>query len=473
MNQTSMQLPDGPSGPLWLRRLRFINWILRPFEVMEARAKKYGDIFAIAKNASPPMVYLSNPAAIEQVFANPELFDTSSGNDILLPLVGANSLFLLDGMKHQRQRKLLMPPFHGDRLRTYGQTIWEITTQVTNQWQVGQSIIVRASTQEISMGVILSAVFGLDGGERYDRLRKLLTSLLETVSSPLSSMVLFFPSLQKEWGKWSPWSRFLQMKQQIDDLLIAEIQQRRVETQNLSSSRDDILSLLLAARDEAGQPMTDEELRDELLTLLFAGHETTASALAWAFYWIDRLPEVKEKLQAEIDSLGSHPDPSAIAKLPYLNAVCCETLRIYPIAISPFPRILKVPMEIGGYQFEPGAIVVISVYLTHQREDLYPQPKQFKPDRFLGRQFSPYEFLPFGGSNRRCIGAAFALFEMKLVLANILANYDLKLASDRPVKPTRRGLTVAPPANMRMIVRQKIGDRRDTGDRRRRLVTSN
>jgi len=446
------RLPDGPSGPLWLRRLRFINWILRPFEVMEARAKKYGDIFAIAKNASPSMVYLSNPAAIEHVFANPECFDTSGGNDILLPLLGANSLILLDGMKHQRQRKLLMPPFHGDRLRTYGQTIWDITTQVTSRWQVGQPITVRASTQEISMRVILSAVFGLDGGERHDRLRKLLTSLLETVSSPLSSMVLFFPSLQKDWGKWSPWGLFLQMRQQIDDLLIAEIQARREEA---DPNRDDILSLLLAARDEAGQPMTDEELRDELLTLLFAGHETTASALAWALYWIDRLPEVKEKLQAEIDSLGSHPEPSGIARLPYLNAVCCETLRIYPIAISPFPRILKVPMEIGGYQFEPGAIVMISIYLTHQREDLYPQPKQFIPERFLDRQFSPYEYLPFGGSNRRCIGAAFALFEMKLVLANILSNYDLKLASHRPVQPTRRGLTVAPPANMRMVVMSK------------------
>jgi cytochrome P450 len=432
---------------------------------MEARAQKYGDIFAIAKNASPSMVYLSNPAAIEQVLAaNPEFFDTSSGNDVLLPLLGANSLILLDGMKHQRQRKLLMPPFHGDRLRTYGQAIWDMTTQVTSQWQAGQPITVRASTQEISMRVILSAVFGLDGGERYDRLRKLLTSLLETVSSPLSSMVLFFTSLQKDWGTWSPWGRFLQMRQQIDNLLMAEIQARRQEAE---PNRNDILSLLLAARDEAGQPMTDEELRDELLTLLFAGHETTASALAWAFYWIDRLPEVKEKLIEEIDSLGSDPDPSAIAKLPYLNAVCCETLRIYPIAISPFPRILKVPMEIGGYQFEAGAIVVISIYLTHQREDIYPQPKQFKPERFLERQFSPYEYLPFGGSNRRCIGAAFALFEMKLVLANVLSNYELKLASNRPVKPTRRGLTVAPPTNMRMVVKQKTGDRRqETEDKR-------
>lgn len=239
-------------------------------------------------------------------------------------------------------------------------------------------------------------------------------------------------------------------------MLIAEIQARRGETQAALTARDDILSLLLQARDEAGQAMTDEELRDELITLLFAGHETTASALAWAFYWIDHLPEVREKLHKELDTLGADADPSAIARLPYLSAVCSETLRIYPIAITPFPRILKSPMEIMGYQFDKGTILLPSIYLTHQREDIYPEPKRFKPERFLERQFSPYEYLPFGGSNRRCIGAAFALLEMKLVLSTILSRYEVKLVGDRPIKPTRRGVTVAPPANMRMMVTQRL-----------------
>lgn len=452
MTQTSTRLPDGPGGSFLIRRIRFLRWILNPFEVLEARSKRYGDPFLISKNASPLAVYFSHPKAIEQILtADPQTFEVGSGNDILQPLLGANSLILLDGAKHQRQRKLLIPPFHGDRLRTYGQTICDITKQVISQWHLGEPFPIRTSTQEISLRVILSTVFGLHQGERCDRLRKLLTTMLESISSPLSSTLLFIPGLQKDWGAWSPWGRFLHFKQQIDSLLIEEIQSRRRQD---DSNRDDILSLLIAARDEAGQPMTDEELRDELLTLLFAGHETTASALAWAFYWVDRLPEVKDKLLQEFDTLPADADFSAIGRLPYLSAVCSETLRIYPIAVTPFARILKVPMEIAGYQFEQGTILIPSIYLTHQREDIYPEPKRFKPERFLERQFSPYEYLPFGGSHRRCIGAAFALLEMKLVLFTILSQYELKLVG-RAVKPTRRGLTVAPPANMQMVVTQR------------------
>ncbi len=453
MTQVSTRIPEGPNGSALVRRLRMIRWIFRPLEVLEERAKHYGDPFVISKNTLPLVVYFSHPEAIGQILtADPELFEVASGNDILLPLLGENSLILLDGMKHQRQRKLLMPPFHGDRLRTYGQQILAIAEQVISQWRVGEPFTIRTSTQDISLRVILSAVFGLHQGERYDQLRKLLTVLLDSIGSPLNSTLLFFPSLQKDWGPLSPWGRFLRLKQQIDQLLIAEIQARRKQA---DSNREDILTLLLEARDEAGQSMTDEELRDELLTLLFAGHETTASALAWALYWIDRLPQVKDKLLKELDTLPPDADPTTIARLPYLSAVCSETLRIYPIALNPFPRILKVPMEIVGYQFEPGTILLPSIYLTHQREDIYPEPKRFKPERFLERQFSPYEYFPFGGSNRRCIGAAFALFEMKLVLATILSRYELKLVGNRPVKPTRRGLTVAPPGSMRMVVSQQ------------------
>jgi len=447
-----MKLPDGPSDPLLIRRLRTFHWILRPLEVLENLTKRYGETFVVSKNTSPLVVYFSNPKAIQQIFtADPELFEIGSGNDILLPLLGEHSMILLDSDRHQRQRRLLMPPFHGDRMRTYGQLICNITNQVMSQWRIGKPFVVRASMQEISLRVILSAIFGLHEGERFDQLRQLLTSMLDSLSSPLSSTLLFFPSLQKDWGPLSPWGRFLHLKQQVDQLIYAEIQARREQA---DSNRDDILTLLLGARDQAGQPMTNEELRDELLTLLFAGHETTASALAWALYWIDHLPEVQDKLLYELNTLPPDTDPSAIARLPYLSAVCSETLRIYPIALTPFPRILKSPMEIMDYQLEPGTILLLSTYLTHQREDIYPEPKQFKPERFLQRQFSPYEFLPFGGSNRRCIGLAFAQFEMKLVLATILSQYELKLASNRPIKPTRRGLTLAPPGNMRMVVTQ-------------------
>ncbi len=448
-----MTIPNGPNSSILVRRISTIRWIFNPFKVLEERVVKYGESFTISKNTLPLVVYFTNPQAIEQIFtANPELFDTNSANDILLPLLGEHSMILLGGKKHQRQRKLLMPPFHGDRLRTYGELIHNVTKGVISQWQIGKPFAVRSSMQEISLQVILNAVFGIHEGERFEQLKKVLTTLLDSVGSPVSSLLLFFTSLQKDWGAWSPWGRFLRLKQQIDSLLIDEIKERR---QQADPQRDDILSLLLDARDEEGEAMTDEELRDELITLLFAGHETTASALSWALYWIDSLPEVKEKLLNELKNLPADANFSDIARLPYLNAVCLETLRIYPIAITPFPRVVKVPMEIMGYQLEPGTLLLVSTYLTHQREDIYPEPKKFKPERFLERQFSPYEYLPFGGSNRRCIGAAFALFEMKLALATILTSCDLKLVNTRPIKPTRRGLTVAPPANMQMVVTLK------------------
>jgi unspecific monooxygenase len=244
----------------------------------------------------------------------------------------------------------------------------------------------------------------------------------------------------------------VRQQQQIDEILFAEIQQRREQP---DPSRSDILTLLMSARDENGQPMTDAELRDELLTLLFAGHETTATALTWAFYWIHHLPEVRERLLQELDSLGEETDPNAIAHLPYLTAVCQETLRIYPVALITFSRIVKSPIQIAGYQFEPGTFLAPCVYLTHQREDIYPQPKRFKPERFLERQFSPYEYLPFGGGNHRCIGMAFASFEMKLVLATVLSRYEMAIAHNHTVRPVRRGVTLAPSSGKWLVATGK------------------
>jgi cytochrome P450 len=209
---------------------------------------------------------------------------------------------------------------------------------------------------------------------------------------------------------------------------------------------------MMSARDENGQLMTDVELRDELMTLLFAGHETTASSLAWAFYWIHHLPEVREKLLKELESIGSDPDPTEIARLPYLTAICSESLRIYPIVLFSFARIVKSPIEIMGYKFEPGTVLTACVYLTHHREDIYPDSKSFKPERFLERQFSPYEFIPFGGGSRRCIGWALALLEMKLVLATVLSRYEMALTDNREVLPVRRGITLTPARGVPMMM---------------------
>jgi cytochrome P450 len=314
---------------------------------------------------------------------------------------------------------------------------------------IGTTFAVRPAMQSISLQVILKAVFGLDGGQRYEQLRQVLRQMLDGFGSPVGAMFLFYRFLQKDWGAWSPWGRFLRLRQQVDELLYAEIADRRSQP---DADRTDILALLMAARDPEGQPLSDVELRDELITLLFAGHETTASALAWALYWIACLPEVRTKVLAEMDVINANLDPVTIARLPYLTAVCQETLRLYPIAISTFPRVVKQPMEVAGYSLEPGTVIMPSIYLAHHRFAVYPEPKQFRPDRFLERQFSPYEYLPFGGGDRRCIGSAFALFEMKMVLFGLLSNLEMTIVNRKPIQPIRRGLTVAPSDRLRMIV---------------------
>ncbi|MFB8787604.1 MAG: cytochrome P450 [Potamolinea sp.] len=441
-----MKLPPGPDLTLF----SIIQTIVNPLEYLENSLQRYGDPFTGRFPGFPPIVTFSNPQAIQQIFtADPEQFECGKGNKTLTPLLGQNSMISLDGAPHQRQRRLLTPPFHGERMRAYGKIICDITQQVMSRWEIGNSQPIHPSMQEISLRVILRAVFGISEGDRLEKIREVLSSLLDIFNFPLSSTLLFFPFLQQDLGAWSPWGRFLRLRQQVDELLYAEIRERKA---NPDVYGDDILSLMLSACYEDGQSMTDVELRDELMTLLFGGHETTASALAWAFYWINYVPEVGEKLLKELDSLGNDPEPMEIAKLPYLSAVCSETLRIYPIVLFSFGRILKSPIEIMGYKFEPGVMLAPSIYLTHHRQDIYPEPNRFKPERFLERQFSPYEYLPFGGGNRRCLGYAFALFEMKLVLATVLSRFQLTLAETNPIKPVRRGITMTPSGGVKMMM---------------------
>jgi unspecific monooxygenase len=442
-----MKLPDGPQQP---RLLQLIQWISNPLRVLDTCSQRYGDTFTLRLASFKPLVFFSHPQAIQEIFtADVKQFDSGRANEIVRPLVGEHSLLLLDGTSHQRQRRLLMPPFHGERMHSYSQIIYEITQQVASQWTVGKPIEVRAAMQDITLEVILHAVFGLRQGTRYQQLKLLLAAMLNMTDSPLSSSVLFFKILQQDLGDWSPWGQMMRRKQQIYHLLQEEIDERRGQSE---LTGNDVLSLMMSARDEQGQPMTDAELQDELMTLLFAGHETTATALAWAFYWIHKQPEIHQKVLHELDSLGDNPDLMAIARLPYLSAVCAETLRIYPVVFFAFPRMAKSPVKIMGHEFDANTTLIPCIYLTHRRDDLYPEPNQFKPERFIDRQFSPYEYLPFGGGNRRCVGLALAQLEMKLVLATILSRYQLALADAKPIKPIRRGLTIAPSGGIAMIV---------------------
>ena len=447
-----MTLPNRPKTPLLFQ---LFQWIVDPVGYMETTAKQYGEIFASPVGIGiGETIFLSNPQALQTILSNPQQFPSpGSLNGILKPLIGSNSVMMLDGQQHKMRRKLLMPPFHGERMQAYGQLICNITKQVTNEWAVGRPFYIRDTVQKITMRVILQAVFGLYEGPRYAQLEELLSARLNVTNSPLSATLFFVPFLAKDYGSWSPGAKIKRQEEKINELLYAEIHDRRAEK---NSDRPDILSLLLSARDENGEGMRDEELRDELMTLLLAGHETTATALAWAFYWTHHVPNVKQKLLEEIDSLGENPDPMSIFKLPYLTAVCQETLRIYPVGIVTFPRVVQEPVEILGYRLDAGTMTVGCIYLLHHREDLYPEPKQFKPERFLERQFSTYEYMPFGTGVRRCIGAALAEFEMKLVLGTILKQYQLELAETRPVKPQRRSLSLGPSGGVKMI---RKGDR--------------
>ncbi|MBE9064411.1 cytochrome P450 [cf. Phormidesmis sp. LEGE 11477] len=446
--------------------LQTTRWMLDPAGYLHKKFDRHGDIFqaAIAWGRAECCL-LSNPQAIQYLLTHDtgkELSAPGELNQIVEPLVGSKSVMLLSGSAHRNRRRLTMPPFHGEHLATYAQLIAQVTEGAITQWSPGDTINVRKTMQKITMRVILQVVFGLYEGDRYEQLEQLLGRRMDMTATPASSILIFLPWLTKDVGDWSPGGRLRQMTEKTDELLFAEIEERRANLDaNLAPERLDILSLLLAARDEEGNQLSNRELRDELMTLLVAGHETTATALTWAMYWIHSRPEVKKKLVEELQTLNSSKDNSPkdieqVLQLPYLSAVCDETLRIHPVAMLTFPRQVEKPVDIGLYHFEPGTILMGCIYLLHQREDLYPKPEQFRPERFLERQFSPYEFMPFGGGVRRCIGTALAKYEMKIALSTILSQADLSLANSHPVRPARRGITLSQNTSVQINVNSRL-----------------
>jgi cytochrome P450 family 110 len=384
--------------------LQTIRMIVNPIAFLDHCQHQFGDRFTLRVLGfrSPPVAFLSDPEAIAAVFGRyGEQLELGKVTHVFRPLVGAQSLIMQQGDRHQRQRQLLMPAFHRDRLHQQGETICQLVHQRMATWQVGQAIPIRQEMAEISLRVILEVVFGLVPGDRYDRLQKLLSRLLDAITDPLYSVQFFLPLLQVNLGRWSPWGRFLARMAEIDALIAAEIHdRRRVSTHD----RSDILSMLLNARDDQGQCLEDAELRDQLMTLLLLGHETTASALAWAFYWVHQDPDVLVRLRSEIQDVVL--DPVGLSEQPYLTAVCKESLRAYPIALM----------------------------------------------RFLQQKFSPTVYFPFGGGSRSCVGMALSMFEMKLVLGTVLQSFMFRSNLMAEVAPVRRGITFVPPERFRLTV---------------------
>jgi cytochrome P450 len=325
-----------------------------------------------------------------------------------------------------RQRKLLLPPFHGEAVQRYRDLIAEITTREVERWPAHETFELRPRMQAITLEVILRAVFGVREEERLTRFRDVLPRLGEA-----TGLQMWLPLLRRNLGPWSPWARFLRLRAEVDELVYEEIRRRRSDPD--AAERDDVLSLLLGARHEDGRPMSDHELRDELITLLTAGHETSATALAWAFERLLRNPGPMRALLAEVDAGGNA----------YADAVVKETLRVRPVIVD-VARVLQADVELGEWRVRAGTVVVPAIALVQLMPEVYEDPYEFRPERFLDAQPAPYTWIPFGGGVRRCMGAAFAQLEIRTVLQTVIARTSLDAPDPAPERVRLRHVTLVP-----------------------------
>jgi cytochrome P450 len=421
------QLPPGPRLPSVLQTL---GWWKRPIAFLEGCRARYGRRFTIRLLGQAPFVMLSDPDEIKELFtAPPDVLHPGEGARILEPVVGRNSVILLDEGDHLEQRRLMLPAFHGERMERLAGLVEEVAERETARWPLDEPVALHARLQQLTLEVILRAVFGLDPGSRLDALRDKLTDILDLGARPGSML----PFMQRDLGPLNDYARFVRLREEADELIFELIAERRGE----EADRDDVLAMLLAARHEDGSEMSREELRDELMTLLVAGHETTASELAWAFERLVRHPRVLARLVAEVDRGDVDEDA-------YLTATIQETLRRRPVLPNAAPRLVKQPIEIGGRRYPEGACVVAQAYLLHHDPAIYEDPYDFRPERFLDEPPGTYTWIPFGGGRRRCLGASFAMLEMKVVLRAALARAELRPGLDGPELTRRRSITLSP-----------------------------
>jgi cytochrome P450 len=402
---------------------------------------RYGDPF-YSQTFNGRLVITAEPELIRELFGNrdPELFSVFA-SQALEPFFGAGSVLTSYGETHKQERKLLTPPFHGERMRAYGALMIEATRRAFAGLARGQSFVAIERTIDISLEVIVRAVFGVETPDLVERTQNALRATLD-MAKPI---FLFSKATQVAPFGRGPWASYQRASAAADRLLYEQINR----TRPIAAGREDILSMMIEARYDDGSAMSDAHIRDELRTLLIAGHETTAITLAWALYAVHRNPEVKRKLLAELDALGPDPSPETLAKLPYVGAVIDETLRMYPVVEVVF-RVLRKPWQFGGYELPAGIGVTAAIWLVHQREDLYPNPQAFEPERFLTHKPKPHEYMPFGGGNRRCIGAAFAHYEACIALATIMREFELELSERDEVPMVRRSLTLGPKTGIHM-----------------------
>jgi len=431
-----MALP-GSKAPAFVQAARYVR---DPLGFLVRYRERYGDVFSVRFPFFGRIVYVADPQLVKDVFTgSPTVFHAGEANATMLePALGPNSVLTLDDEPHLRQRKLLLPPFHGERVRRYGELIETATRQDMETWPVGEPFALRAHTQRITLAVILRAVFGIRDEARIDRAAKLIDDFSERVTT-----IVRFPILRRNLGPGSPWRRFVRAREALDAFIYEEVALRRAEAE--SEEREDVLSLLLRARHEDGSPMSDAELRDELVTVVGAGHETTATGLAWAM----------ERLLRNPQALGRLRESLARGRGDYLEATVKETLRARPVIID-VARRLTAPATIGGHRLPAGSFVVPAIAAVHLREDIYPDPQQFRPERFLEGKADTYAWIPFGGGIRRCVGAAFAEFEMRIILREFVTRAALRAADPAPEKVKVRNITLAPEHGTRVVLERPL-----------------
>jgi cytochrome P450 len=449
-HKTAMTLPPGPRSPAFFQTAR---WLLDPIGGLEELGRIHGDIFRVKNLLFGDEVILSHPRAIKQVLTgDPAVYNAGEANAVLGAFLGDRSMLLLDGEVHLRHRRLIQPSFHGERMQTYTAIMREAALAALTAWHPGDQVGIYETMQRVTLEIILRAVLGLEGEAELAPLRAQLSRVLHVVQSPTGALWML-PSFQKDLGPLTPWASIKRELASMDAMLFAHIAQRRER----GAGGADVLSMMLAAVDEQGEGLTDKELRDELVTLLMAGHETTAISIAWAFEELLRAPGEQDRLRAEVASVTAGAPVAAqhVPRFERLDSVLKEALRLHPVTTG-IGRRLKQAVTIDGYDIPAGFLVVPCMHLTHRRPDLYPEPERFVAERFIGKKTDPYEWLPFGGGIRRCVGMAFALHEMRVVMAVLVSRAELRLAATGPYKSGLRTLFAFPKGGTQVVVERLI-----------------
>jgi cytochrome P450 len=436
-------LPPGPS------LFATFDFIRNPFRFLDTCARRYGDWFTVRVPGVAPFVFTSDPAAVREIFlGDPDALHAGEANRPLGAFMGERSSLFLDAPEHLRQRRLLLPAFHGEQMASHADAMRDAADNAIASWPIGHRFPIHPQMRAITFETIIRAVFGFENDATGTELRGLLLKLFALYSSRLGTL-FSLPAMQIDAGQFSPWGRAVRLTRQIDSILYAEFARRRKEG---VEGRADVLSMLLSARYEDGQPLPDNVIRDEMYTLMLAGHETTAATMAWIVNRLVIRPDAMDRARAEVVSVlrDQHLDASHVGKLKYLEAVINETMRLDPV-VPNIGRGLKAPIAIAGRQLPAGVTIAPCIYLVHRRPELWPNPTQFNPDRFLESRQTPYTFFPFGGGSRRCLGASFATYQMKIVIAEILSRVELKKADGYEAHAIRRGIAFAPSEGLPVI----------------------